>query len=287
MRAYTVSAVGRSDIGLVKPNNEDAFHVGSGLAVVADGVGGSAAGEVASRTVVEVFAALDHVDADADVYELITGAVRRATDSLLDQVEADPSLEGMGTTVTAMIWSGTRLVFAQIGDSRAYFLEQGAEQAERHPDLSTDLIQITKDDSFVQYLVDQGLLAPEEAAHHPRRNVILKALNGTTVSPAYTTFAPRIGDRYLLCSDGLTDYVDIDSICETIDGTDAEDAAERLIELSLAAGAPDNVTAIIADVVADPNSADPTSAHLTEPPARSSADDSPTMRIPAVEDTRS
>lgn len=283
VHAYTVSAVGRSDIGLVKPNNEDAFHVGSGLAIVADGVGGSAAGEVASRTVVEVFAALDHVGAGADVYELVTGAVRRATDSLLNQVEADPSLEGMGTTVTAMIWSGTRLVFAQIGDSRAYFLEQGAEQAERHPDLSRGLIQITKDDSFVQYLVDQGLLAPEEAAHHPRRNVILKALNGTTVSPAYTTFAPRIGDRYLLCSDGLTDYVDIDSIRETIDGTDAEDAADRLIELSLAAGAPDNVTAIIADVIADPDSVAPT----VPPAGSSSADDSPTMRIPAVEDTRS
>lgn len=281
MRTYTISAVGRSDIGLVKPNNEDTFHIGSGLAVVADGVGGSAAGEVASRTVVDVFAALDHVDADAEVYELVTGAVRRATDSLLDQVEADPSLEGMGTTVTAMIWSGPRLVFAQIGDSRAYFLEQGAAGARRHPELTPDLVQITKDDSFVQYLVDQGLLAPADAAHHPRRNVILKALNGTTVSPAYTTFAPRIGDRYLLCSDGLSDYVRIDAIREAIDGTDAEDAADRLIELSLAAGAPDNVTAIIADILADPDGSAPQPAPFT------SSDDSPTQRIPAIGDPAS
>lgn len=289
MRTYTVSAVGRSDIGLVKPNNEDAFHIGSGVAVVADGVGGSAAGEVASRTVVDVFAELDAVAPDEDVYDRVTAAVRRATDSLLDQVEADPSLEGMGTTVTAMVWSGTKLVFAQIGDSRAYFLEQGAPGADRHPELRPELVQITKDDSFVQYLVDQGLLAPDDAAHHPRRNVILKALNGTTVSPAFSTFAPRIGDRYLLCSDGLTDYVPIDRIRETIDGTDPDDAADRLIELSLAAGAPDNVTAIIADIVA----ADPDDDGGPEhPEPDGSADvthripfeDAPTTRFPAVHD---
>lgn len=249
-RDYVVAAVGRSDIGLVKPNNEDTFHIGEAVLIVADGVGGSAAGEVASRTVVEVFAAIDPLQAERDVYDTLTAAVRRSTDALLNQVEADPALDGMGTTVTAMVWSGRQLVFAQIGDSRAYFLDQGAPGGTRPGDSGPALKQITKDDSFVQYLVDQGLLDPAEAAHHPRRNVILKALNGTTVAPSFSTFAARVGDRYLLCSDGLSDYVEATDMQAALEGTDADDAADRLIELSLIAGGPDNVTVIIADIVA-------------------------------------
>lgn len=258
MRDYRVAAVGRTHVGLVKPNNEDSFHIGSGLLIVADGVGGSAAGEVASKTVVNIFAEMENEFVSAgeptgdghDIYALLNGAVDRSTDSLLSQVDADPRLEGMGTTVTAMMWSGRRIVFAQIGDSRAYYLQHGAPQATRHPETQPELQQVTKDDSFVQYLVDQGLLAQADAARHPRRNVILKALNGTTVSPSFCTFAPSIGDRYLLCSDGLSDYVEADEIRTTLLDAEAGVAADRLIELSLQAGAPDNVTVIIADVVA-------------------------------------
>ncbi|WP_029136790.1 PP2C family protein-serine/threonine phosphatase [Nakamurella lactea] len=248
MRDYAVAAVGRTHVGLQKPNNEDSFHIGRGLLLVADGVGGSVAGEVASRTVVEVFAGVETASPDDDLYAILTDAVQRSTNSLLEQVEADPELEGMGTTATVMMWSGRRIVFAQIGDSRAYYLQGGAPGGTLHSDQQPELQQVTKDDSFVQHLVDQGLLAPDEAAHHPRRNVILKALNGSTVSPSFSTFAPRIGDRYLLCSDGLSDYVEADEIREALLGTDAEPAADRLIELSLAAGAPDNVTVIIADI---------------------------------------
>ncbi|MGI8417113.1 MAG: PP2C family protein-serine/threonine phosphatase [Nakamurella sp.] len=254
MRDYGVAAVGRTHVGLVKPNNEDSFHIGSGLLIVADGVGGSAAGEVASRTVVDIFAEVENESAaageDKDIYALLNGAVDRSTDSLLSQVDADPRLEGMGTTVTAMMWSGRRIVFAQIGDSRAYYLQSGAPGAPRPSAEPLELQQVTKDDSFVQYLVDQGLLAKQDAARHPRRNVILKALNGTTVSPSFSTFAPRIGDRYLLCSDGLSDYVAADDIRASLLDTAPAFAADRLIELCLESGAPDNVTVIIADVVA-------------------------------------
>lgn len=262
MRRYAVATVGRTHVGLVKPNNEDAFHIGPVLVLVADGVGGSAAGEVASRTVVDTFAAVerealarsadqqrDPDDPVDDIYAVLSAAVERSTDSLNEQVEADPALDGMGTTITAMMWSGRRIVFAQIGDSRGYYLADGAPGAETANRPPGDLEQITKDDSFVQYLIDRGMLDPAEATRHPRRNVILKALNGATVSPSLRTFAPRIGDRYLLCSDGLSDYVPAATIAETIRGTDADSAADRLIELSLAAGAPDNVTVLIADVV--------------------------------------
>jgi protein phosphatase len=249
VRDYAVTAVGRTHVGLQKPNNEDSFHIGRSLLLVADGVGGSAAGEVASRTVVDIFADVESASPDGDLYAVLTAAVDRSTHSLLEQVEADPELEGMGTTATVMMWSGHRIVFAQIGDSRAYYLQQAAPGGRLHPEQPVELQQITKDDSFVQHLVDQGLLAPAEAARHPRRNVILKALNGSTVSPSFSTYAPRIGDRYLLCSDGLSDYVDADDILDALIATPAEPAAAALIDLSLAAGAPDNVTVIIADIV--------------------------------------
>jgi serine/threonine protein phosphatase PrpC len=250
VRDFSVTAVGRTHVGLVKPNNEDSYHIGPGLLIVADGVGGSVAGEVASRTVVDIFAEMDGSSPEDDIYDTLTAAVQRSTDSLLEQVEANPSLDGMGTTVTAMMWAGQRVVFAQIGDSRAYFMQGGAPGGRRHPDAPAELQQVTKDDSFVQYLVDQGLLSQADAARHPRRNVILKALNGSTVSPSFSTFAPSVGDRYLLCSDGLSDYVAATEIRETLLDSAAESAADRLIEQSLTAGAPDNVTVIIADIVA-------------------------------------
>lgn len=253
MRNYTVAAVGRTHVGLQKPNNEDAFYIGNGLLLIADGVGGNVAGEIASHTVVDVFAGVEAAAPGDDLYAILTAAVQHSTDSLLERVEADPSLDGMGTTATVMMWSGRRIVFAQIGDSRAYFLRDGAPGAQRHPPAPAELLQVTKDDSFVQHLIDQGLLDPADAVRHPRRHVILKALNGSTVSPSFSTFAPRIGDRYLLCSDGLSDYVSADEIRTTVLGRPAENAADTLIELSLAAGAPDNVTVIIADIVPAPD----------------------------------
>lgn len=290
MRDYAVQAVGRTHVGLVKPNNEDAFLIGDRLLVVADGVGGSAAGEVASRTVVDIFADADQAQdaptetagAEQHIYDTIVDAVNRSTDSLLEQVQTDPELEGMGTTVTVMMWSGRRIVFAQIGDSRAYYLQFGAPAARRHPDQPPTLTQITKDDSFVQFLVDQGSLAPEEAAKHPRRNVILKALNGSEVSPSFSTHAAVTGDRYLLCSDGLSDYVSGPDILRIALGTDADTAADRLIQAGLDAGAPDNITVIIADIVAADGSADARDADADTGPIPLASDERPTQRIPRI-----
>jgi protein phosphatase len=241
MKPFSVAAAGRTHVGLVRGNNEDSFHIGENLLVVADGIGGSVAGELASQTVVEIFADVRHADDGDDLYRILAELVERSTDQINELVRRDPDLEGMGTTATAMMWCADRIVFAHVGDSRAYYLQRAASQ---------EFTQITRDDSFVQYLVDRGLITPEQAREHPRRNVILKALNGMSVTPQFSTLAPLIGDRYLLCSDGLSDYVDRSAIEDTLrSNADREEAADALIQLSLDAGAPDNVTVIVADVV--------------------------------------
>jgi len=241
VKPFSVAAVGRSDQGLRYDHNEDSFHLGEQLAVIADGIGGSVAGEVASRTVVDVFAEADPAESGDDLYRILGDCVRRSTDAINDLVRRDPDLDGMGTTATAMMWVADRIVVAQIGDSRAYYLPgRGARE----------LAQITRDDSFVQYLVDVGTITAEAARSHPRRNVILQALNGMSVTPTFSTMAPMPGDRYLLCSDGLSDYVEHAEIERVLrDGSDRDAAAGDLIALALAAGAPDNVTVIVADVV--------------------------------------
>lgn len=242
MTEFTVAAAGRTHVGLVRDNNEDCFHIGDHLLVVADGVGGAVAGEIASQTVVDSFVAVAGADTGDDLYAVLAESVRRGTEQILGLVRDDPDLEGMGTTATAMMWSADRIVFAHVGDSRAYYLQRG----EHRP-----MAQITRDDSFVQYLVDSGLLTAEQAASDPRRNVILKAVNGMSVTPAFSTLAPLVGDRYLLCSDGLTDYVSDAAIAEVLTGeSDRDAAAEALIGLTLQTAARDNVTVIVADVIA-------------------------------------
>ncbi len=235
-------AEGRTHVGLVKPNNEDSFHIGSRLLVVADGVGGSVAGEIASATVASAFAEVERRADDEDPYAVLAEAVELSTDRLRQLLRENPALDGMGTTATAMMWSAKRVVFAQIGDSRAYYLP-GRGIRELH--------QVTKDDSFVQFLVDRGQITAEQARDHPQRNVILKALNGMSVAPSFSTYAAVAGDRYLLCSDGLSDYV-AETLIEQrlLDGR--PEVADRLIEDALDAGAPDNVTVVVADIVAEP-----------------------------------
>jgi protein phosphatase len=237
---FRVHAVGRTDTGLVKPNNEDSFFIGDRLIVVADGVGGAVAGEVASATVASAFAEVEHSSVDTDPYHVLAEAVELSTDRLAALLREQPDLEGMGTTATAMIISAKRLVFAQIGDSRAYYLPS------RWP---SELTQVTKDDSFVQFLVDRGTITAAEAREHPQRHVILKALNGMSVSPTFSTYAALDGDRYLLCSDGLSDCVPPEQIERRLrDVVDRDEAADALVADALAAGAPDNVTVVVVDV---------------------------------------
>ena len=207
------------------------------MLVIADGMGGHAAGDTASRLVVAAFAPLDSHAPQQD----LLGALREATldgnAAIAETVDEHPELDGMGTTVTALYFDGSRLAIAHVGDSRAYLYRSGI------------LHQLTHDDTFVQSLVDDGRITEEEAIHHPQRNLLLRALNGTDLEPSLTQREARSGDRYLICSDGLSGVVSAEAIADALTETDPERAADLLVELALVGGGPDNVTVIVADVM--------------------------------------
>ena len=227
----------RSDRGLVRTNNEDSVYAGARLLALADGMGGHAAGEVASQLVIAALAHLDDDEPGGDLLAKLDTAVRSGNAAIAAQVEMEPDLEGMGTTLTAILFAGNRLGLVHIGDSRGYMLRDG------------ELTQITKDDTFVQTLVDEGRITREEAHSHPQRSLIMRALTGHEVEPTLTMREARAGDRYLLCSDGLSDPVSDETILEALQIPDVAESAYRLIELALRGGGPDNVTVVVADVV--------------------------------------
>ncbi|MGB6208767.1 PP2C family protein-serine/threonine phosphatase [Mycobacterium sp.] len=227
----------RSDVGLVRSNNEDSVYAGARLLALADGMGGHAAGEVASQLVIAALAHLDDDEPGGDLLAKLDAAVHAGNSAIAAQVEMEPDLEGMGTTLTAILFAGNRLGLVHIGDSRGYMLRDG------------ELTQITKDDTFVQTLVDEGRITREEAHSHPQRSLIMRALTGHEVEPTLTMREVRIGDRYLLCSDGLSDPVSDETILDALKIPDVTDSADRLIELALRGGGPDNVTVVVADVV--------------------------------------
>jgi PPM family protein phosphatase len=227
----------RSDRGLVRANNEDSVYAGARLLALADGMGGHAAGEVASQLVIAALAHLDDDEPGGDLLSKLDAAVREGNSAIAAHVEMDPELEGMGTTLTAILFAGNRLGLVHIGDSRGYLLRDG------------ELNQITKDDTFVQTLVDEGRITAEEAHSHPQRSLIMRALTGHEVEPTLIVREARAGDRYLLCSDGLSDPVSHDTIYEALQIPEPAESADRLIELALRGGGPDNVTVVVADVV--------------------------------------
>ncbi|CAN5371045.1 protein phosphatase 2C domain-containing protein [soil metagenome] len=227
----------RSDRGLVRANNEDSVYAGARLLALADGMGGHAAGEVASQLVIAALAHLDDDEPGGDLLSKLDSAVRQGNSAIAGHVEMEPELEGMGTTLTAILFAGNRLGLVHIGDSRGYLLRDG------------ELNQITKDDTFVQTLVDEGRITAEEAHSHPQRSLIMRALTGHEVEPTLIMREARAGDRYLLCSDGLSDPVSHDTILEALQIEDVTESADRLIELALRGGGPDNVTVVVADVV--------------------------------------
>ncbi|WP_024792919.1 PP2C family protein-serine/threonine phosphatase [Tomitella biformata] len=227
----------RSDRGLVRGNNEDSVYAGARLLALADGMGGHAAGEVASQLMIAALAPLDEDDPGDDLLGKLDAATRAGNASIADHVEEEPELEGMGTTLTAILFAGRRLGLIHIGDSRAYLLRNG------------ELAQITRDDTFVQSLVDQGRITREQAKTHPQRSLIMRALTGNDIEPTLTIREARAGDRYLLCSDGLSDVVSEETIGETMAEGGQRECADRLIELALRSGGPDNITVIIADVI--------------------------------------
>jgi protein phosphatase len=227
----------RSDRGLVRTNNEDSVYAGARLLALADGMGGHAAGEVASQLVIAALAHLDDEDPGGDLLAKLDAAVRAGNEAIAAQVEAEPELDGMGTTLTAILFGGDRIGLVHVGDSRGYLLRDG------------ELTQITKDDTFVQTLVDEGRITREEAHSHPQRSLIMRALTGHEVEPTLIIREALAGDRYLLCSDGLSDPVSDETICEALQIPDVVESAYRLIELALRGGGPDNVTVVVADVV--------------------------------------
>lgn len=227
----------RSDRGLVRSNNQDAVYAGPRLLALADGMGGHAAGEVASKVVIAALAPLDDDEPGDDLLSQLRESVIGGNNAIAELVENEPELEGMGTTLTAILFSGSTLGLVHIGDSRAYLLRGG------------QLTQITHDDTFVQKLQDEGRITEEEADSHPQRSLLLKALTGHDVEPSLTIREARAGDRYLLCSDGLSGMVSRQTLEEAITIADAQECADRMIELALKGGGTDNVTVIVADVL--------------------------------------
>lgn len=238
-RALVIRYAMRSDIGLHREDNEDAAYAGARLLAVADGMGGHAAGEVASAAAIDALRPLDTEVPAGELLNALDHAVRRAGSAMQDIVEADPLRRGMGTTLTAILWSGSQLALVHIGDSRAYLLRDG------------ELFQITHDHTMVQSLIDDGRITAEEAASHPQRQLLLRALGDGSSEPDLQLRDASSGDRYLLCSDGLSDVVPDDGIAWVLTSIpDPDEAAGKLIALANEGGGPDNITCIVADVVA-------------------------------------
>lgn len=227
----------RTHVGLVRQGNEDSLYAGPRLLAIADGMGGHVGGDVASRIVINSIAPLDEDAPPGDLLGTLREAAETANNALRAAIEENPKLEGMGTTLTAMLFDGARIGMVHIGDSRAYLRTDG------------ETSQISHDDTLVQQLVDEGKLTPQQASVHPHRSYILYALLGNDdITPHLSIRQAQIGDRYLLCSDGVSDYVP-EHIADAMTIQDPGAAADRLIELALQAGGRDNISCIVADIV--------------------------------------
>jgi len=235
-----LSSFAGTDVGLARSGNEDSHLRGRTVFAVADGLGGHQGGEVASAMAVEPLAALDgRAFADADqAAEALTAAIRAANQAILQRGRSDPELWGMGTTVTAAAVAHDRVLqLAHVGDSRAYLLRKGAP-----------LRQLTTDHTVVAEAVERGLLTREQAAIHPQRGVVTRAVG---LDPDVRVDLPEPlelepGDQVLLCSDGLTEVVDDDQIAGVLaDQIDGDDACGTLIAAANRAGGPDNVTVVL------------------------------------------
>lgn len=241
--------------GMIREGNEDSGYAGPRLLAIADGMGGQAAGEVASSEVISTLVQLDDDVPGSDILTSLGTAVQRANDQLRMMVEEDPQLEGMGTTLTALLWTGQRLGLVHVGDSRAYLLRDGV------------LTQITQDHTWVQRLVDEGRITEEEATTHPQRSLLMRALgSGDHVEPDLSIREVRAGDRYLICSDGLSGVVSHQTMEETLASYQGpQETIQDLIQLALRGGGPDNITCIVADVL-DADSNDTLAGQLNDTP---------------------
>lgn len=238
MTSLRLRYVALTDTGLRRTSNQDSGYASSRLIAIADGMGGAAAGDLASAETMNIIRQLDRDLDDVDPLTALGEAVRTANHHLGELVANDPAVEGMGTTLEAMLWDGQRFATAHIGDSRAYRLRDG------------HLTQISSDHTFVQSLVDEGKLTPDEARGHPHRSLLLRVLLGRDDNePDLDHVEGRLGDRYLLCSDGLTDMVEDAQIARALGSETIDMAATELVRLALEGGGYDNVTVVIGELV--------------------------------------
>ena len=231
-------AAGRSDVGLVRENNEDSGLIGKHFLLVADGMGGHAAGELASSTAISIVAQVDsNKDKLENLNEKLLNIPDVITKELKNAISKDTSRAGMGTTLTSAVIDGGSLKVSQVGDSRAYLVRD------------KKLVRLTKDQTYIQSLIDNNEVTEDEAKTHPQRSLLLQAIDGITESvPVISTHEIFQNDKIVLCSDGLTNVVSDEEILEIINKFDYVGAVSALIEKSLEHGGPDNITVIVADV---------------------------------------
>jgi protein phosphatase len=236
-RQFDFTATARSHTGLVREHNEDFVYAGHNLIAVADGVGGNVYGEIASELVVAAIAYLDDRNYLADPADEVRAAADQANMRLVAAIQENPELLGMATTLTALRLDGGSVIVLNVGDSRAYRVRDGVCRA------------ITRDDSLVQDLLESGQITDAEALHHPLRSVVLQSLSGGPFRPTIGSLETVVGDRYLVCSDGLSDYVAEAEIARILLAPEPPGwCCDALVEATLAAGAPDNVSCAVGDV---------------------------------------
>jgi serine/threonine protein phosphatase PrpC len=230
--------VAHSEIGLIRKNNQDSGYASPHLLVVADGMGGAAAGDLASAVAIDTIRKVEAPTDGRQMLDVLAHAIHDANDKIAEFIESDVSLEGMGTTVTGAMFDGVELGLAHIGDSRAYLFRDSRLQ------------RLTHDHTWVQSLVDDGKISETEAAMHPHRSLLLKVLNGQpTNDPDLAVVSVNAGDRLMFCSDGVCGLIDDDVIEAALEIPDLDQAVERLVTESLHEGGIDNITVIVADVV--------------------------------------
>ena len=230
--------VAHSEIGLIRKNNQDSGFASPHLLVVADGMGGAAAGDLASAVAIDTVRKIEAPTDGRQMLDVLAHAIHDANDKIAELIESDVSLEGMGTTLTGAMFDGVEIGLAHIGDSRAYLFRDGR------------LERLTHDHTWVQSLVDDGKISEIEAAMHPHRSLLLKVLNGQPTNDPDLAMVPvKAGDRLMFCSDGVCGLIDDDVIEAALQTPDLDQAVERLVAESLREGGIDNITVIVADVV--------------------------------------
>jgi protein phosphatase len=231
-------AAGRSDVGLVRNNNEDSGFIGKHFLLVADGMGGHAAGELASSTTVAIVAQVDtNKEKLEDLESKLIEIPKVITKELKNAINKDSSRAGMGTTLTAAVIQENFLKISHVGDSRAYLVR------------NKQISRITKDQTYIQSLIDNNEITESEAKNHPQRSLLLQAIDGITESiPVITNTEILENDKIILCSDGLTNVVTDEEILEIVNQFDYVGAVSALIEKALENGGPDNITVIVADL---------------------------------------